>query len=120
MKQQIDLGFAFLRGQDGLVKVEHQAADTASLPHLPEVSRNVEHDSLKEQNEAHPLVVFVVDAFLARCILVDAWVWHLGAHLFVHRIGESERSMDPAVRVQQRRGYIISLDAVDRVAYMSK
>lgn len=56
----VDLLLLRVLAHDWLLQALHQHLDLAPLGRLPEVPRDVEHDGLQEQDEAHPLVVLVV------------------------------------------------------------
>ena len=87
-------------GDDGAVEVRHERLHLARLPHLPQVARHVEHQSLEEQDEADPLVVLVVLNHVA----FSHWADARGRHVFAHHCGfqpvyDGVRRLHPAVRV---------------------
>lgn len=94
---------------DQTVEVEHQHPDTSALPSLPDVSGNVEEHRLEEQDKAHPLVVLVMlDVVLAFHIGRHAGLSHVLADTTVRVIGNSERRVNPAVRIHD-----VGRDAAD-------
>lgn len=84
-------------GHNWCVQAENEAANSATFPHLPEVSWNVEHDGLKEEHKAHPLVVLVVDALLSGSIFVNTRVRDLNAYLLVEGFRQCECRVNPLI-----------------------
>ncbi len=80
------------------------------------VPRDVEHHSLEEQEEAHPLVVLVVLDVVTLVPVPDARVGHVPALLPRQPVGYGVRAVDPAVGVHDRGGHGRVDYAVDRVA----
>jgi hypothetical protein len=71
---------------------------------------------LEEQDETHPLIVFVVDAWLSRSVLIDARMRDFLPDCFVVGMRESKCRMDPTIGVYDIWRYVIALNTVDGVS----
>ena len=110
--------FAFVLrvfGDDWAVEVENKHLHLASLPRLPEIARNVEEESLKEEDETHPLVVLVIFDGIAFLLVANSRVRNITTdHFGTKSIGDGECRVDPAVGVHDITRNAL-YDTVDRV-----
>jgi hypothetical protein len=71
---------------------------------------------LEEQDKTHPLIVFVVDAWLSRSVLINPWMRDFLANSFVVSMRKSKCGMNPTIGVYNIRRYVIALNTIDGVS----
>lgn len=114
-QQLFSFVFSFF-SDDGAIEVEYKHFHLAGLPGLPQVAGNVEEKSLEKEDEANPLVVFMIFDWFVSFLRTNSRVRNILSNFFgCHPVGDGECRMDPAVRVHNIARHSFD-DAVDGVA----
>lgn len=100
------------------VEVHHERGDLARLPVLPQPAGNVEQYRLKEECEAHPLVVRHISPLVLLIVSAchDTRVGHVPAHVQGEGPGNGVGRVDPAIQVEYIVRNIVCVNAVDGIA----
>ena len=113
------LSFVFgLFGDDGAAEVQHQHLHLAGLPRLPQVAGNVEEQGLEEEDEANPLIIFMIFDGVALTRGTDARVRHIDADpLGGQTVGNRKRRVNPTIRIHyiSRNAFNDTIDGVANV-----
>jgi len=109
---------SFVSVHNGHIEVEYQRSQSPTFPQLPKVSRYIKHDSLEEEDKTHPLIVFVVDAFLfsVRSVLIDSRMRDLLPDSLVVGMRKGEGRMDPTIGIYNIWRDVVSLNTIDWIS----